>query len=168
MQQELTTTNILSLLDTTKSERKSFALDVIEKIKDGEADALKIHCQVKSLESLVKMFTDKKDCPETAIDYANLVLSAAEKHGKKFGLFNGEFQIKEAGVVYAYDKCNDSVIDSLLNELDFLKEAIKARMDFLKTVPVSGLDIFNKETGEVETVYPPARSSTTVVAVQIK
>jgi hypothetical protein len=40
--------------------------------------------------------------------------------------------------------------------------------DFLKKVPHQGLDIINGVTGEVHKVYPPAKSSTTNVAVSLK
>jgi hypothetical protein len=40
--------------------------------------------------------------------------------------------------------------------------------DFLKKVPHTGLDIINEFTGEVNKVYPPAKSSTTSVAVSLK
>jgi hypothetical protein len=35
---------------------------------------------------------------------------------------------------------------------------VKARKEFLKTVPLSGLEILTKD-GELVTVYPPAKSS---------
>ena len=49
-----------------------------------------------------------------------------------------------------------------------LKEKIKAKQDFLKTVPISGLSILVESTGEMVTVYPPSKSSTTAVSVSLK
>lgn len=165
---ELTTTNILSLMETDKAQRKSFVCDVIERMEEGEVDPLKVHCQIKSMESLLKMFTDKKDSPETALRYSDLVLSAAQKHGKKFGLHNGEFQIKEAGSTFDWTVCNDQYLNDLLLQMEDIKDSVKKRQDFLKTVPTSGFDTLDEKSGELVKLYPPAKSSTTVVSVSIK
>jgi hypothetical protein len=46
---DLTTTGILSLLDTTKEQRASFVADLIDKLQDGLADPVKVHLQVKKM-----------------------------------------------------------------------------------------------------------------------
>jgi hypothetical protein len=167
--EELSTTSILSLLDTNKAQRESFVNDVIEKMESGAVNPLKIHCQVKSMETLIKGFTDKKSNPLTAERYSSLVLEAAENMGgKSFEFYNGKFQIKEAGTVYDWSKCEDTELVDLLEQQEKLKEAIKAKQDFLKTVPLSGLGITNTETGETYTVYPPSKTSTTIVSISIK
>lgn len=167
--EEISTTSILSLLDTTKEQRESFVNDVIEKIENGNVSALKIHCQVKSMETLIKGFTDKKSNPETAEKYSSLVLDEAQKMGgKSFEFYNGKFQIKEAGTIYDWSMCNDPELTELLAKQEQLKIDLKAKQDFLKTVPLSGLEIINEETGEAYKIYPPAKSSTTIVSVSIK
>jgi hypothetical protein len=45
-------------------------------------------------------------------------------------------------------------------------EVLKARQDFLKTVPSKGMEL--KVDDEVVTVYPPSKSSTTSIAVTLK
>jgi hypothetical protein len=165
---ELTTVNILSLFETTKQQRTSFCLDVIDKLRDGEADPLKIHLQVKAMENIIEIFTDRKKYPGTAIDYQSFILDAAEKNGKKFQYQNAEFSIKEVGTVYDFSKCEDQMLNYLLQLQEDIKKQVDARKDMLKTVPTSGMVITDEETGETFKVYPPAKSSTTSVAVTLR
>lgn len=166
---EIATTSVLSLMETTKEQRQSFALDVIERIESGEVNPLKIHCQIKSMESIIELFNDKKKNPTTAERYHKLVLDEASKQGgKSFELHNGKFQIKEAGTVYDWSKTEDLELLELLQQQDVLKEKIKSKQEFLKTVPTDGLLITNETTGDTYKVYPPSKSSTTIVSVSIK
>lgn len=170
MSQEITTTNILSLFETTKEQRRSFAEDVVIKMEDGATDSLQIHLQIKSMEDLIKMLTDSSEKTNKNVDLANrykkLVLDAAEKNGKKFQLHNAEFQIKEVGSTFDWSNCNDPEIIDLLDQQEKVKEKVKQRQDFLKTVPAGGMDV--RVVDEMVTVYPPAKRSTTSVSVTLK
>ena len=167
---QLTTVNILSLFETTKEQRKTFAEDIINRLRDGEVDPLKVHIQVKAMEEIIKTLTDKSEKTNKnfllAIDYNGMLLDAAEKNGKKFQMFNAEFSVKEVGTVYDWNQCADTELIELQAQEADIKAKIKAKQDFLKTVPVSGLDI--RIGDEMVTVYPPAKSSTTSVAVSLK
>lgn len=171
-EQQITTLNILSLFETSKEQRNTFVQDVIERLRNEEVDPLKIHIQLKAMEEIVKSFTDKSEKTNknflTAIDYSGMLLNAAEKNGKKFQMFNAEFSIKEVGTVYDWSKCEDVELAEMLSKQDELKEKIKAKQDFLKTVPLAGLLVTNEETGDTYKVYPPVKSSTTSVAVSLK
>lgn len=156
------------LQETTKEDRKAFVQELLQQIEDGHADALKIHLQVKSTESLIEMLTDKKKHPESAGRYCALVLSEAEKHGKKFDMHNATFLIKEAGTQYDWTVCNDDEITGLLELEKAMKANIKERQEFLKALPAQGLELIDKETGEAVTIYPPAKSSTTTVQTTLK
>ena len=168
--QELTTVNILSIFETTKDQRKSFTEDIVNRLRNGEADPLKVHVQVKAMEEIIKTITDKSEKTNKnftlAIDYNNMLLDAAEKNGKKFQMFNAEFSVKEVGTVYNWEQCNDPELAELLSIHESTKEKIKQKQDFLKTVPLSGIDI--RINDELVTVYPPSKSSTTRVAVSLK
>ena len=167
MQDQITSTNILSLMETTKEQRTSFVNDVITRIENGEVDALKIHCQVKSMESILELFTDKKTATGKA--YSGLVLEEASKQGgKSFDFYNAKFQIKEAGTVYDWTVCEDMELNDLLIKLDVIKSDIKSKQEFLKNVKPEGMLITDEATGDTYKVYPPSKSSTTVVSVSIK
>jgi hypothetical protein len=49
-----------------------------------------------------------------------------------------------------------------------INEKLKERQKFLQSMPSDGLGVFIEETGEVFTLYPPSKSSTTSVAVTLK
>lgn len=161
MNQEITTTGILSLFETTKEERLSFCNDLIEKIDNGEADALKIHLQIKSAEDMIKRLN------ENSI-YKKHLLDAAEKMGgKSFDFHNAKFEIKEVGVKYDYSQCNDPELSEMSAQLTDLEAKVKARQKFLQMIPLAGMAIITND-GEAVTVYPPSKSSTTSVAVTLK
>lgn len=159
--EQLTTTGIVSLFETTKEQRQSFCIDLVSRLEGGEVDPLKVHLQVKSMEDIIKQLNDNTV-------YKSMLLDAAEKHGKKFTFQNAEFSIKEVGVKYDYSQCNDPVLAELEQESARIGEALKARQNFLQTAPQSGLTIVIEATGEAATVYPPSKSSTTSVAVSLK
>lgn len=158
---ELTTTSIMSLFDTTKEQRQSFVTDIVTQVNNGEVDVLKIHKEVKSLEEIVKAITSNED-------YKKALLTEAKKNGKKLNFANAEFQIKEAGVKYNYLQCNDELYNKFKDEQLELDQKIKDREAFLKAIPSVGLPVLNETTGEVVTIYPPAKSSTTTVQVTLK
>jgi len=159
---ELTTTSILALFQTNKEERQSFALDLVSKIEQGEVDPLKIHLQVKAMEDIIKLLNDNTI-------YKKSILDAAEKYGQKsFTFQNAKVEIKEVGTKYDFSKCNDTEWDLYDQRLLSAKEDLKQRETFLKTIPVKGLEIVDKVSGEMATIYPPSKSSTTSIAVTLK
>ena len=158
---ELSTTNILSLFNTTKAQRSTFVEDVIAKIESEEVEPLKIHTYLKSVEDISKQLTDNKT-------YREYLLNAAEKHGKKFQYQNAEFTIKEVGTKYNYDNCNDLVLIDLMHQMEVLKEKIDSRQNLLKHLPLGGMVYTNEETGDTYGIYPPSKSSTTAVAVSLR
>ncbi len=169
---ELTTTNILSLFETTKEQRTSFAKDVVDNLRNELSDPLKVHLQLKAMEEIINSLTNTTEKTNKnftlAIDYKSMLLDAAEKHGKKFQLHNAEFSIKEVGTKYDFSQCEDlELIDLIVKKVE-IDTKIKAKEDFLKTVPLSGLIVTNEETGETYKVYPPSKTSTTSVAVSLK
>lgn len=162
---DLTATSILALFQTTKAERKSFAEKVIETVESGEVDPLKIHLQLKATENIIDLLTDRKN-PQ-AKRFMRLVIDEAEKRGKSFELYNGKFELKQTGVKYDYSQCGDAELNDLVTQAKELEEKIKAKQEFLKTVPVKGLPLIDETSGELVTVYPPLKSGTDSVAVTL-
>lgn len=152
--------SIIRLFETTKDQRSSFVVQIIDKLESGNADPLETHLQVKCMEETIKQITSNDT-------YKNYVLEAAQKEGKSFAFHNAKFEVKETGVKYDYSKCADPEYAELAAKMETLKEQVKAREAFLKTVPVSGMDIITTD-GEAVKVYPPSKTSTTSVAVTLK
>jgi len=149
----------LSLFETSKTERQEFAQAVINNAKEGLLNPLKLHLQVKCLEDLIKQITSHPN-------YKELTLDEAYKYGKTFEHYNAKFEIKEMGVKYDYSVCNDPVYNKLKAQLTVLEDEIKAREKYLKAIPTSGIESLFED--EVVTLYPPAKSSTTSITVNLK
>jgi hypothetical protein len=159
--QVVQTTNALALFETDKAQRKAFADDVISKVLAGNTDALKIQLQLKCAEDIVKQITGNDEFKSCLID-------AADKYGSKaFQYMNATFQKREAGVKYDYSNCNDPVLLDLQKQADEIGEKLKARQKLLQSFPVQGMVITDETTGEICTVYPPSKSSSTTIAVTL-
>jgi len=157
--QTVTTTQVLSLFDNDKAGRLHFVQDIIQKIDNGEADALKIHLQAKQMEEIVKTLTSNET-------YRSFLLDAAQKHGKSFELHNAKFQVKEAGTKYDYRQCGHPQLNELELQLEVLAKQIKAIQAQLQTLPIEGVEqLFGDE---VVRIYPPSKVSSTTVAVTLK
>lgn len=159
MIQEITTSSIVSLFDTTKEERTTFVQDLVNRITDGHLDPIKAHYSLKCMEEIIKNILGNKE-------YKDCVLLEAEKNGKKFQYKNSELVIKETGVKYDYTHCGHHTLLQLQSQADALNEQIKAYQDLLKKVPEEGMEMIIED--EVVRVYPPAKSSTTTLTVTLK
>jgi hypothetical protein len=162
MTTEITTTSLLALFETDKSQRQDFAMRVVDALENGQVDPLKVHLQVKCMEDIIKQINANSI-------YKSRVLEAAQAYGEKtFQFNNAKIEIKETGVKYDFSKCEDPILDDLLAKQEALDKEVKSRQEMLKTVSEKGLIITDPGSGETFTVYPPAKSSTTNVAVTLK
>jgi translation elongation factor EF-Tu-like GTPase len=112
------------------------------------------------MDDLIKKVIDSKV-------YKDCLLSECDKNGRKFEYFGAEFMQKETGTKYDYSKCNDTTILELTAQVETLKEQIKKREDFLKMLPIEGVETITSD-GEVVTLYPPSKSSTTSIQITFK
>ena len=155
---KIATVTDLSLFETTKAERQDFAQSVVNGLKEGLSDPLKVHLQVKCMEDLIKQITSHPD-------YKDLTLDEAAKYGKSFEHYNAKFEIKEMGVKYDYSNCGDPIYNQLANELAELEKKVKERQAFLKAVQ-PGTELLIED--EVIVLYPPVKTSTTSITVNLK
>jgi hypothetical protein len=157
--QQLATIGTLRLFELTKSERGEFVTQLIERMDNGLADPLETHLQIKNMEDIIKQTTGNET-------YKKYVLDAAEKEGRSFMHHNAKFEIKEVGTKYDFTNCNDPEYAEMCEMMESLKERMKAKETFLKTISGKGLEILVGD--ELVTVYPPVKTSTTSVAVTLK
>ena len=159
---DITTTGILSLLDTTKAQRATFVADVISRIEEGQADPIKVKLQVKKMEELCKAIADNPR-------FRDLLMDEAVKNGKSFEMYEAKFEIRSAPAKLDYSGCNDAEHARLTDSIEELKGRLKDRETFLKTIPVIGLDTVDESTGEVVKLYPPVKSpAADIIAVSLK
>ena len=155
---KIATVTDLSLFETTKAERQDFAQSVVNGLKEGLSDPLKVHLQVKCIEDLIKQITSHPD-------YKDLTLDEAAKYGKSFEHYNAKFEIKEMGVKYDYSNCGDPIYNQLAEQLAELEKKVKDRQAFLKAVQ-PGTELLIED--EVIVLYPPIKTSTTSITVNLK
>lgn len=153
---------LINKIPTTKSEQEQLASLFAQKVLDGEISAMEAVIQMKSISESISIFLKNNDVRDA-------VIRETEKYGKgETPSYKGaDVQVKETSVKYDFTGCNDSVWDKLNKEKKEVDEKIKHRESFLKLVNGSKTEI-DEETGEIYTILPPARSSTTSYSITFK
>jgi hypothetical protein len=159
---------------TTKEERTAVVREIFQEVLEGRINPMELHIRMKCIEEVVKQLTSMPA-------YKAIVLDDAEKHGKSFQYHNAKVDIREVGVKYDYSQCGNSQLAELYEKQEAINDAIKEWEAYHKAIPASGATNFVhkryvnpdgsvviESTGEVETHYPPAKTSTTSVAVTLK
>lgn len=146
---------------TTKEQRSQLVREIMDEVLNGRINPLELHLRLKSAEEVIKQLTGMEP-------YKAILLDEAEKHGKSFNYQTAKIDIREVGVKYDYSVCGDSELAALYDKQKSIDAQIKAFETYHKGLPSAGVQVVNPETGEVETHYPPAKSSTTSVAVTLK
>lgn len=166
--QQMSPVSMLALLNSNKAQRKSFCLQIIEQMENGEVDPIQVHVFLKNIEAIFKTLTDEKTGKDFAERYKDSLMDAvAKESGNSFEKYNAKFQVKEAGTKYDWSVCNDSLLNGLLEAQEQTEKLIKERQELLKVVPESGMTYTDTETGEECTIYRPAKSSSTTVSVTL-
>lgn len=153
-----TAISTLSQLPETKKQIEVFASQLEQGLVNGQIVASDLLRFQKAME---KVFEKIKP---TLIENALEEISQYEKNSVIKG---SEFSIVEAGVKYDFSDCNDMEHASLCVALDTAKEALKQRESFLKTLK-EPMQMIDENSGEVYTVYPPKKTSTTTLKVTFK
>ena len=94
------------------------------------------------------------------------VVDAISKYGKEGASVNGaKINIKELGVKYDFENCNDSIWNDLNIQIKELTEKRKDREAFLKNI-IKMTTLVDDATGEIYTINPAIRKSTTGFTIQ--
>lgn len=142
----------------TKTAQKETVDSLVTQVIGGEVDAVETFIKAKALYETLGAFLKNSGVVETTI-------SECEKNGHEGALYNGARMIvAEAGVRYDFSSCNDPKWNDLAAQKATIEAQLKERETFLRAIPGSQT-IVNEETGEVATVYPPTKTSSTTVKV---
>jgi hypothetical protein len=152
---------LIKFNQATKEERTAVVREIFQEVLEGRINPMELHIRMKCLEEVVKQLTSMPA-------YKAIVLDDAEKHGKSFQYHNAKVEVKEMGHKYDYSVCGSSALANLYEQQERLSAAIKEHETYHKALPLSGVKVVFESTGEVETHYPPAKTSTTSVAVTLK
>lgn len=142
--------------EVSKESIKETSLALLNDIDEGHMHPLQVAAQFKFIEDVM---TNVKE------ELRQRVIAEQDKYGKEKMTYHGAtFDIKEAGVKYDYSDCNDTIWDDLKQQIDALTEQIKEREAFLKNLK-ERFSYIDESTGEIVTLYPPKRKSTTTYSV---
>ena len=146
------------------------AFSFYQKIMNGETSAVSIVEAFKYVEDTYKAL---KECTDEAgkNSLASLVrdeITRNSNDGKSYSSKNGtEFSLFEAGTKYDYTSCKDSEWADLQRQLEDVKDRIKDRETFLKSIK-KPLDVLDKESGEVTQIFPPIKTSTSTYKAELQ
>lgn len=169
---KLQPSQVFSLFETNKAERVKLCDSIVGDLELGFNDPLKIQTQIKMLEDIINTLTNtdpsKNKNADIAKRYRALVMDAAAKYGQKFELHNAAFSIGEVGVRYDFSMCGDPYLERAEIAKSRIDAEIKQRHDLLKTLPPTGMEMIDRETGEAVTIYPPSKSGTIALKTTLK
>lgn len=153
----------------SRQNARIFHDQVKERIKDtgdGLFEYIELIKFVEKLSEVISGNSQSKILPDTEL--REMVRTEVAKYGKDgFVTKRGaKFQLAEVGYKYDYEACGDPVYEELASALEFAKEQLKARQEFLMNVPKEGLDIITPE-GQVVQVFPPNKTSTSSYKVTL-
>lgn len=142
----------LVLNPTTVAEAVKQAKDAI---MQGTVDPIIAHVNVQKMAKVIDEYSKDKDV-------RRIILDEFEKYGAKV-ITKGDavIEVAEMGSRYDYTSTNDTKIAELYALRKALDADIKEREQYLKSLPSSGAQVIDSDTGEVTTIYPPAKTSTT-------
>lgn len=153
-----TAMSTVKLLPETKDQIEVFARQLEQGLNDGQIIPSELLRFQKAMERVFEKI--KPTLISATIDEVS-------QYEKDTIIKGTEFSIMEAGTKYDYSGCNDTELNDLYFNADLLKETIKERETFLKSLK-GQLQLVDEETGDVHTIYPPKKTSTTTVKVTFK
>ncbi len=145
----------------TKGNAETVAEQIVSMVTEGDVSPLEMHARLSFAEKVIK------DVKEN-LCYRESLLNEAEKYGKSFTKNGCDFTIKESASKYDYSNCNYPPYQKLQKQLELISEEKKSTETYLKSIPISGTTVVDEETGEVLKIYPPSKSSKTIVQVTIR
>ena len=146
-------------IPVTRTGQKELGDIMKKRLADGETNPIEAVVKAKSLYEVLSLFL-KDD------DVKRLVVNECSKYGKgETPSFSGaKVQVKETGVKWDYTDCGDLVYNSLVQQMEELKQRMKQRESYLKTITKRKTEI-DEATGEIYTILPPVRTATTSYSI---
>jgi len=143
----------------SKETIKEHSINLLADLDNGYITPLQLAAQLKYFEDIIANVKE---------EVRQRVVAEQSKYGKERMTFKGAtFDIKEAGVKYDYSNCDDTIWNDLKQQLDDLNDKMKEREAFLKSLR-ERLTYVDESSGEIVTIYPPQKKSTTTYAITWK
>jgi hypothetical protein len=148
-------------LQPTQATVNDLATAIVTAVLDGHVNPLDLPVKKKCIEQALEAALKNERVQE-------VIQEEIKKHGKFASHLGAKLEVVEAGVKYDFSKCGDTDLEMFESDLSTATERVKERKEFLKKLPAKGTTIVHEPSGEVITIYPPAKSSTTTIKTTMK
>jgi hypothetical protein len=149
----------IRMLANTQTSIDVMSDQLIEAVKNGEASALELMVFLNAFEKVTERV--KKEIKE------NVMNEADKYHERTFEIMGNKFEKSELGTKYDYSACGDLIYHRLLGVSTEASKQVKERENFLKALKHS-ITLVDEESGEVYTVTPPLKTSTSGIKITIR
>lgn len=150
---------VLEQFALTSTSIDVFSDGVIESVKNGEVDPIKVLVQLRAFEKASERII--KEIREN-------FLTAADKYpGNEFEFMGNKIQKGDTKTDYDYSETGDTIFERLESEFNTAKERLDARKALLKALK-EPQEMVDSVTGEMITVKPPVKKGTPGLKVFIK
>lgn len=144
-------------LPTTREQVQSFSDQLVFGLQAGDIEPLQFKIFLKGLEKVMENIKPVLD---------EMARSEAEKHGKSFEIMGAKVELREAGTRYDYSSCGYPKWERSAAELKAKQEEVKGHEKFLQSLKGS-MTIADEDTGEIITIYPPVKKSTSTIQITL-
>lgn len=149
----------LRLFATTQVQVDRMSDLLIQEVKEGNANPLEVLIQLRAIEKVSGRVL--KEIQEN-------ILREADKYAEKSFEFNScKLEKAELGTKYDFTVCGDPVWEQRVSIMNAAKTLVDERQEFLKSLK-EPITIVDEGSGEVATIRPPLKTSTSGVKVSIK
>jgi hypothetical protein len=145
-------------LPTTREQIETFSEQLIRGLESGDIEPLKFKVFLNGLD---KVFANVKPLLD------KMARDEAELHGKSFDYMGAKVELREAGTRYDYSGCGFPKWERANAELKAKQEEVKVHEKFLQSLQ-GPIVIADEDTGEIITIYPPVKKSTSTIQITMK
>lgn len=150
---------IIDLFATSRTGIDVASDQIIESVRSGEVNPLKVRVWVKTVEEILKRVNSETQDAQ---------LREADKYvGNRLEYAGAIVERAELGTKYDFSVCGDTVWERLSVDAQTANSALKEREAFLKTI-TAPIKVVDDLTGEIVQVSPPSKQSTSGLKVIIR
>ncbi len=141
----------------SKSAQATLAEDLVAQVKAGAIEPMKAFLQIKAISEVCGQFLKNEEM-------VNMAMTALNKCGSDVPSYGGDRLGFSSRTSYNYDESHDPEYADLCRQKEIIDKKIKARQMFLQSIDDS-IDIVDSETGEMRTIFAPAKTSSKTLRV---
>lgn len=138
----------------SKKEIKALAREEAETRLQSEQDLMPDYVQAKRIQDYISEWMSQ--VKSRIVDERELYAKTEELR-----IYGATVSVMEAGARYDFSVCQDPQWDELSNRIEALKKELKQRENYLKGISGSET-VVDEETGDINKLFPPKKTSTTV------